>query len=240
LRRERPTKWRPDSLYFGGFQKTTLVDFPGRVASIVFTGGCNMRCHYCYNPDLVLRTAKPIEEEYILSTLMERKKLIDAVVVTGGEPTIWPDLPDFLAKLKRLGFSVKLDTNGTNPQMLSAMISKGLVDYVAMDIKAPWSKYQEVVGTSVDVEKIKASVGIIKESAPDYEFRTTSAPTLTSVDLAEIAAQISPAKRWFIQQFSSGSKVLDPKILKFPSLGWAEIEKVAKSQITFTECTVRG
>ena len=199
-----------------------------------------MRCHYCYNPDLVLRTAKSISEEYVLSTLMERKKFIDAVVVTGGEPTIHSDLPDFLAKLKGLGFSVKLDTNGTNPQMLSAIISKDLVDYVAMDVKAPWAKYRDVIGLDLDVEKIKSSMRIIKESAPDYEFRTTAAPALTNADLMEIAAQISPAKRWFIQQFTSGPKILDPDILKYPSLIWAEIEQVAKSQKTFTECSVRG
>ena len=216
------------------------MDFPGRVASIVFMGGCNMRCHYCYNPDLVLRTAKPISEEYIISTLSERKRFIDAVVVTGGEPTIQPELPDFLSRLKALGFAVKLDTNGTNPKMLEEIISKGLVDYVAMDVKAPWSKYSEIIGLNLDVEKIRASVEIIKERAPDYEFRTTAAPALTNSDLMQIAAQISPAKRWFIQQFSASAKILDPEILKCPFLGWSEIEKVAKNQTAFIECSVRG
>ncbi len=225
----------------GGFQKTTLVDYPGKVASIVFTSSCNMRCGYCYNAPLACGSVRTVVEKEILGQLEERKKWVDAVVVTGGEPTVWPDLPDFLGKLKAMGLSVKLDTNGTNPEMLSELFSRKLVDYVAMDIKAPWAKYQQVCGARLDVGKIRRSADLIKFSGIDYEFRTTAAPSLDASDLAEIGRQISPAKRWFLQHFVPAEKIMEPSLLAKQAPKLLELEATAKAMAgQFGECAVRG
>jgi pyruvate formate lyase activating enzyme len=225
---------------FGGFQKTSLVDFPGRVASIVFVAGCNMRCHYCYNPDLVFRKTANIAEDDILSALESRKRLIDAVVVTGGEPTIWQDLPGFLGRLQGAGMHVKLDTNGTNPEMLETIISSELAEYVAMDIKAPWGKYAEIAGVQVDVEKVKRSAGILKEGRIDYEFRTTVAPGLGEADMMEIGEQIAPARRWFIQEFLPKEKILDPAVNSLPRLRMSSLHSVSeKLKPVFAWCALR-
>lgn len=226
---------------FGGFQKTTMIDYPGRLASIVFVAGCNMRCGYCYNSDLVFRKATPIPEDGILSILTERKRLIDSVVVTGGEPTIWEDLPGFIIKLKNLGMNVKLDTNGSNPAMLMRLVSKGLLDYVAIDIKAPWNKYASITGTNINTERIKESVDFVRTCGVDYEFRTTLAPGLTKYDIYEIANQISPAKRWFLQKFIPTDKVLNPDILEEKWLDAYEINLIASGlSKKHQECIVRG
>ena len=228
-------------MLFGGFQRTTLVDYPGRVASIAFVVGCNMRCHYCYNTDLVFGKAQTMDEEFILSSLEARKHLVDAVVVTGGEPTIWKDLPLFLARLKSKGFSIKLDTNGTNPGMLGKILEEGLADYVAMDIKAPWESYRRITGVQLDISKIIESMRLIREKAPDYEFRTTLAPGLTKDDIAEMARQISPAKRWLLQDFSPKSQIINPEVLSLPKLSAAEAEIMLKGaeQCRFEECKAR-
>ncbi|HLC45600.1 MAG TPA: anaerobic ribonucleoside-triphosphate reductase activating protein [archaeon] len=226
---------------FGGFQKTTLVDYPGRVASTVFTTGCNMRCGYCHNPSLVFGTAPAIEESTIMSELLARKKYIDSVVVTGGEPTVWRDLPGFLKKLKGHGFSVKLDTNGSNPDALREILEKKLVDYVAMDVKAPKSKYAQVTNSSLPAENIARSIALVKESGVDYEFRTTVAPGLGLEDLDGIALQIQPARKWFLQLFVSSKAVLDPRVLELPVLGEREILSVAERHSkSFTECGLRN
>ncbi len=194
-------------MIFGGFQRTSLIDFPGRIASIVFVMGCNMRCNYCHNPDLVFMRSKSIPESLILTEMKRRKRYVDAVVVTGGEPTIWRDLPDFLARLRGLGLLIKLDTNGTHPQMLEHIINNRLADYFAMDIKAPWQHYERIVGVRTEVESINRSASLIKQSGIEYEFRTTLAPELNANDIFEIAEQIRPAKRWYIQRFVNGATV---------------------------------
>ena len=194
-------------MIFGGFQRTSLIDFPGRVASIVFVAGCNMRCHYCHNPDLVFMKAANIPESAILSEMRKRKRYIDSIVVTGGEPTIWQDLPDFLLRLRELELMIKLDTNGTNPEMLGKIIEGRLADYVAMDIKAPWQKYERVAGVKTNTKDIRRSASMLKESGIDYEFRTTLAPELETDDILEIARQISPARHWYLQRFVKGNTV---------------------------------
>lgn len=224
----------------GGFQKTSLVDFPGRVASIVFLSGCNMRCGYCYNADLALGRVSTVRETTVLQQLEERKKYVDSVVITGGEPTIWPDLPEFMQRLKKAGFNVKLDTNGLQPDRLEAILKAGLVDYVAMDVKAPFAKYAEVAGVLLDPTKIRESIELIKSSGVDYEFRTTVAPGLTAADLEEIAQQIAPAKRWFLQPFQASPKIMDPKVLQKPWLTTEQIQTACDSaKAAFSECKVR-
>lgn len=214
-------------MLIGGVEKLSLLDYPDRLSAIIFTQGCNFRCHFCYNPMLVVPSVAPIavgakeglskdrfiSEDDLLAFLRERTSKLEAVVVTGGEPTIQPDLPEFIAKIKALGYLVKLDTNGTNPNMLNYLIKKKLLNYIAMDFKAPLSKYQEVVGVGVDLNNIQKSVKIIKESRLPYEFRTTVAPAfLNPPDIAEMAQELIGAKRWYLQKFASDKSLVDPKL----------------------------
>ena len=158
----------------GGIQKTTLVDFPGKVAAIVFTQGCNFRCGYCHNPELLEHSKNSdFNKNDFLDFLKTRIGKLDGVVITGGEPTLQKGLYDFIKEIKSLGFAVKLDTNGTNPIIVEKLINDNLLDYIAMDIKAPFDKYTKITGVGVDIENIKRSIELIKNSSVDYEFRTT-------------------------------------------------------------------
>ena len=190
----------------GGLQKTTLIDYPGRVAATIFLVGCNFRCPFCYSPELVLKdkikVQPKIPEGDFFRFLQKRKGMLEGVVICGGEPTIHKELPLFLEKIKRLGYLVKLDTNGSNPKMLSSLIKKELVDYVAMDLKAPKKKYNIVAGVEVNLENIEKSIDILREGVVDYEFRTTVVPgILKKEDIIEIARWLSPAKKYYLQNF---------------------------------------
>jgi len=160
---------------FGGLIKFTLIDFPGRPAAVVFTQGCNFRCRYCHNPELVYPHlfTEPAPEEEIRSFLQRRQGTLEGVVVSGGEPTLFDDLPEFMAYLKKLGYAVKLDTNGTRPDMISELIEKKLVDYIAMDLKAPLDKYNLITGVDTNPEILTRSMDLIRQSGLEYEFRTT-------------------------------------------------------------------
>lgn len=196
-----------------GLQKTTLVDYPGKVAATVFLGGCNMRCPYCHNPGLVFRTADVISEESVLKTLSENKKWIDAVCITGGEPTLQEDLPLFARKLKDLRLLVKLDTNGTNPEMIKQLLREKLLDYIAMDIKGAPEDYEKSCGVKVDIDKVKKSAEIIMKSGIDYEFRTTVVPGFFDESTArKIGVWIGGAKKYYLQQFVASEKMIDPKM----------------------------
>lgn len=188
-------------MLIGGFQRLSLIDFPGVISSIIFTSGCNFRCPYCHNPDLVRAAPeKIIAEETVLDSLLESRKMIDGVVVSGGEPTLHSDLPAFLRKLKSAGFLVKLDTNGTNPALLSEVVSGRLVDYVAMDLKAPLEKYAAVVGGRAEAGKIAASMAVLRSSPTRYEFRTTVFPgVLEGVDYEVIAKLLIPGESYYLQ-----------------------------------------
>ena len=197
---------------FGGLEKLTLIDYPGKVACMVYTIGCNFRCPYCHNPELVDETVETrISEQDFLDFLDVRKQLLDAVVITGGEPTMHDDLPDFMKKVRDRGFLVKLDTNGTNPLMLERLIKEGLVNYVAMDIKAPLRSYSQTVARPVDIEAIQKSIDILRSSPVDYEFRTTLIKSLVSPeDIEEIGKEIQGAKRYYLQRFIP-TKLLNPQ-----------------------------
>jgi len=197
-----------------GLQKTTLIDYPGKVACTIFTFGCNFRCPYCHNPELVIENGtKEIPQEEILKFLEERKGFFDGICITGGEPTIHKDLTDLLKKIKKLGLVVKLDTNGTNPQIVEQLIKNKLIDYIAMDIKAPLEKYEQVAREKVDLEKIKKSVELIKNSGIDYEFRMTVPPNMFDEnDFVEIGEWLKGAKRFYLQQFK-GIKTLDKSLI---------------------------
>ncbi len=192
---------------FAGFQKTSLIDYPDRVASILFTSDCNMRCPFCHNGDIVHGYTGPfLEEDEVLTTLLERKKYVDAIVVTGGEPTLQPDIPEFLAKLKENGFNVKLDTNGLLPKVLKECIP--YLDYIAMDIKTSLSNYP-LLGAE-DVSSILESIDLVMSSGVEYEFRCTAVPGLVETEnIAQMGEMVKDARLFVFQQYRP-EKTLDP------------------------------
>jgi len=211
---------------------TTLVDYPDRVAALVFTPGCSFRCPFCHNSELVLPeriAALPlIPENDLVYFLRERAGFLDAVVITGGEPTLQSSLSAVMQRVKRLGLLVKLDTNGSRPEVLEALLDERLLDYVAMDIKAPLERYRELCGTTVDLGAIRRSIDLIKTRAPDYEFRTTAAPTLTQDDIRAIAGLIDGAKRYILQPFvvPQGKDLVDPAWRDKPALSQDALRSV--------------
>ncbi|HEB01381.1 MAG TPA: anaerobic ribonucleoside-triphosphate reductase activating protein [Candidatus Portnoybacteria bacterium] len=204
-------------MLIAGLQKVTLIDYPGQVAATIFTLGCNFRCGFCHNPELVELDRKSpflISEEEVFKFLKSRKGLLDGVCLTGGEPTLHQDCPAFIKKIKKLGFLVKLDTNGTNPQMLEKLISQRLIDYLAMDIKNSPEKYQETVGTKVNLKNIQKSIELIKNSGLDYQFRTTVVPGLIDEkEIKKIGQWIKGAKEFAVQQFQT-TKTFDKSFEK--------------------------
>ena len=196
-----------------GLQKMTLLDFPGRVACTVFLNGCSFRCPWCHNYELAVESAEPVmEEEEFFAFLKKRVGLLEGVAVTGGEPCLSPELPAFLRKVREMGFLTKLDTNGAHPEMLEQILREGLADYVAMDIKNSPEKYLLTAGLSGNAEallgRIRRSIGLIMELAPDYEFRTTVIRQFhEEKDFAEIGEMIRGAKRYFLQSFTDRDTV---------------------------------
>ncbi|MEI6057538.1 MAG: anaerobic ribonucleoside-triphosphate reductase activating protein [bacterium] len=229
-------------MIFGGFEKFTTIDYPGKVACIVYTIGCNFRCPYCHNPELVDETVETrILEQDVLFFLLNRKQMLEGIVITGGEPTMHgDDLLAFMKKVKDLGFLVKLDTNGTNPVLLQRAIHEGLVDYVAMDIKAPLSKYSQTVARPVDIDAIRKSIQILISSGVKYEFRTTVVKSLLSPDdFDEIGKEIKGAERYFLQTFIP-RKLLNPQFMKKVSYSPAEFDMLCKKMGTYVRhCAVR-
>lgn len=197
----------------GGVQKSSLIDFPHKIAAIVFTQGCNFSCGYCHNPELIDFSLKShFGYNEFFEFLNTRKGKLDGVVLTGGEPTLQSSLRDFIIRIKELGFEVKLDTNGTNPSVLEKLISENLLDYIAMDIKAPWEKYALITRTEIATENLKKSVDLIMSSKVDYEFRTTVVKSqLSFEDFEKIGEQINGAKRYYLQKFVP-SKILDKSL----------------------------
>lgn len=189
-----------------GYEKFSMVDFDGKIACTVFTGGCNFRCPFCHNAPLVVGNLKSqqIDESEVFDYLQKRKGLVDAVCVTGGEPTLQPDLCDFLAKVRSMGYATKLDTNGLRPDVLKAVLDDKLVDYVAMDVKNSPEKYAHTVGVqNVDMSKILNSIQLLKDSGIDFEFRTTLIKEFhTSDDVQKIAYLVSGAPRYFLQKYN--------------------------------------
>lgn len=193
-----------------GLQKLTLLDYPGRTACTVFLGGCNFRCPFCHNFELASRPLAPLmTEEELLSFLQKRKGLLDGVAITGGEPLLRPDLPELLRKIKGLGYAVKVDTNGTFPARLKAMVEEGLVDYVAMDVKNAPSRYGETAGfPKLELDPIRESIEFLKSGAVESEFRTTVVEGLhTKAEIAEIADWLQGAERYFLQRFRPSEQV---------------------------------
>ena len=198
---------------FAGLQKLTLLDFPGYVACTLFTRGCNMRCPFCHNSSLVTRADKQkmYSNEEIMGFLKKRKGILDGVAITGGEPTLMCALPDFMAEVRKLGYKIKLDTNGTNPEMLSSIIERRLVDYVAMDIKNSREKYGQTVGYTADYDlsKIDESISILMSDKVDFEFRTTISRTFhTENDVVKIGEWLAGKEKFFLQQFKDSGDII--------------------------------
>ena len=212
----------------GGFNKLTVQDYPEHIACIIFTKGCNFDCSYCYNRDLVDNKSKTIDKEEIMEYLYKRRKLLDGVVISGGEPTIWGDLIDFLKEIRELKLDIKLDTNGYNPEMLKEIIVNNLVDYIAMDIKAIPNKYSKVINKKIDFDKIKESIKLIQKSNIKYEFRTTIMKGIHKIeDIVEINKLIKDSTL-YLQNFEYTEAVKDKNIQSFSKEELLEIKKELK------------
>ena len=192
-----------------GLLKLTLLDFPGKTACTVFFGGCNFRCPFCHNASLVRGEGENISEEEFFKFLRKREGILDGVAITGGEPLLQRDIVDFIKKIKELDYEVKLDTNGSFPEKLKALVAEGLIDYVAMDIKSSPEGYSRAAGCKIDMEKIKESIDFLLSGAVDYEFRTTVAKgAVLPEDMEGIGQLIKGAKRYFLQGFVDSGDIL--------------------------------
>nr|WP_277995672.1 MULTISPECIES: anaerobic ribonucleoside-triphosphate reductase activating protein [Moorella] len=217
-------------------QLTSLVDFPGEVCTTVFYGGCNFRCPWCHNADLVLRpfTLPEISPEEVLNLLSRRRSWVQAVCITGGEPSLAPGLEEFIRSLKSCGFKVKLDTNGTHPGILARLLTDGLLDYVAMDVKAPPEKYNLLAGTKVDLESVRESIAFIKNSRIAYEFRTTVVPgLLLEQDLLAIGRLLRGARRYVLQQYQPAGTLLDADFQALRPYPGATLQSMAQKLHSF-------
>lgn len=194
---------------FAGIVKNSFVDYPGKIATVLFTCGCNFDCWYCHNRALIKpnqRKLEIVDEKEVLDFLQKRINMVDAVVISGGEPTLHKDLKQFLVKVKSMNYKTKLDTNGTNPQMLQELIDEKLIDFVAMDIKNSLDKYFGIVQKKVDTANLQKSIKIIMQSDIDYEFRTTFSPDIEIDDIKKIAQMIRGAKAYALQKYNPQTK----------------------------------
>ncbi|MCX8158384.1 MAG: anaerobic ribonucleoside-triphosphate reductase activating protein [Candidatus Diapherotrites archaeon] len=228
-----------------GIQKITLIDYPNKIASEFFVGGCNFRCPFCQNKDLVLypEKLKTIREDEAIEFLKKRLKFIEGVVISGGEPTIYEDLPIFFEKIKKeTQLPIKLDTNGSNSKVIKKLIEEKLVDYIAMDIKSSKEKYSLATNVDVDIKEIDKSIKILKKNDVDYEFRTTVVPEIvTENDIEEIGKWIAGAKKFAIQQFIPNENCIDPNYKNktpYAKEKLIEFQKIMKKYIS--NCEIRN
>ena len=215
-----------------GLQKLTLLDYPGKMACTVFTYGCNFRCPFCHNALLVTEeNSDNISQDEFFAFLKKRQGILDGVCISGGEPTLQKDLVQFISEIKSLGYSVKLDTNGSSPIVLKQLIEKKLIDYVAMDIKNSPAKYDKICGVKVDIDAVKQSVSIIKESGIDHEFRTTAVREYhTNEDFSDIADWIN-GSRYFLQHFEDSGNLIGENLTAFNKEEMAEIAEKLKDKL---------
>lgn len=198
-------------MVIAGIQKLTLLDYPGKTSLLVFTQGCNFRCPFCHNKDLIKRNSvSNIDKNEIISYLKKRKKLLDGVCITGGEPLIHSDIMDFIKEIKNLGYLVKIDTNGSNPEMLKKLVDENMIDYIAMDIKTDFSNYDKLSGVNyVNTENIKQSIKLIKSSGVDHEFRTTIVKQYHNINnLQKICEYIGIDSKYYIQNYRDSANVV--------------------------------
>jgi pyruvate formate lyase activating enzyme len=227
----------------GGLQKTSLLDYPDKLSAIIWTVGCNLRCPFCYNKNLINNeNLDKINEEDVISFLKKRKKKLEALSISGGEPFLQKDIFEFIKKIKSIDYLIKIDTNGTFPNKLKKIINENLVDYISMDIKAPKGKYNLLCGKKVDIRNIQKSIDLIMDSSINYEFKTTIIPNLLDKnDLINIAKWIKGANQFFLQQFKNKSPLLSNKL--------EEIEPYSEEYLNdilleikpfFKKCNIRG
>ena len=232
-----------------GLQKLTLLDFPGRMACIIFTRGCDFRCPFCHNASLVINSQsndnrppeiQPITEEEIFSFLKKRSGILDGVVITGGEPSLQKDLLPFIVKIKQLGYKVKLDTNGNHPQVISELLEQNLLDYIAMDIKNCKEKYAATIGLSkFDISNIIRSVNIIKNSGIEYEFRTTVVGDFhREEDFEAIGKWLCGAKAYYLQNFVDSGDLINPLVEGVTPEKMSQYREIAAKYIPNT--SIRG
>lgn len=217
-----------------GIQKLSLVDYPKEISLVIFTGGCNFNCGFCHNKSIVEMKEKQLSEEYVLSLLKERINFIHCVVITGGEPTIYKErLISLIIKIKEMGFKVKLDTNGTSPEYVSLLLEKNLLDYIAMDIKNTFIKYNETISSSTDINTIKKSIKLIENSKIPYEFRTTINKTNHTIeDIKEIITYVKDPTKLYIQGYEYSEYQINKQDYKsFTKEELKEIEQITKLKV---------
>lgn len=218
---------------FLGQVKSSFIDYPDKICTVYFTGGCNLRCPYCHNSPLIRGEGNVITEDEVFRHLERRRNMLDGVCVSGGEPTLHPELMPFLLEVKKRGFLAKLDTNGTMPDVLEELIKNEAVDYVAMDIKAPFEKYRKAAGRGIDIGKVQKSISLIRKAAVDYEFRTTVCKELlTEEDILNIAKYIRGSRMYIVQNFRDCSSVLvgEGSLTPFTA---AELERIKEQLVGF-------
>lgn len=212
-----------------GLVKTSLIDYPGKVSAVIFTQGCNFRCGFCHNPELVIGRGEDLmDEDEVFSFLNKRVTQLDGVVITGGEPTILPDLYEFTKKIKKLGYSVKLDTNGSNPALLRKLLDEKLIDYVAMDIKGPLASYSNICGLT-NTKVIQESIKLLLDSVIDHEFRTTFLPAFHRIEDAGMIGELIKGGQLFSVQGFRPGKTLDPKCSDEATFTYEELSKIAQT-----------
>lgn len=225
-----------------GLQKLTLLDYPGKMACTIFTAGCNLRCPFCHNSPLVVNPPKETAytNEEILSFLEKRRGILDGIAITGGEPLMQPDIEDFIAEVKKRGFGVKLDTNGTYPEKLARIIDSGNVDYIAMDVKSSPAGYPQCVGMGgYDISKVDSSIKLLKEGKTDCEFRTTVALGLhTEEDIEEMGKWLSGAKKHFLQAFKDSGDLIGFGLSEMPRERMEAMRDIMLKYVS--ECEIRG
>ena len=249
-------------MIIGGLQKFSLLDYPDQIAAIVFTQGCNFRCQFCYNPMLVWPMSKQkksdeptnkektkktkkghslLSENDLFRFLKNRTGKLDAIVITGGEPTIHKDLPEFIKKIRKMGFKIKLDTNGTNPEMIKKLIKEKAVDYIAMDIKTSFANYKKATGVDIDLKNIKKAIIIIKESKVPHEFRTTVVPSLVDKkDIDSIGKMIEKAEKWYLQEFKQDKDLVNEEFKKIKPITKKELTEMKKTAQKYVKiCELR-
>ena len=223
-------------MQIAGLQKSSLLDYPSKIAAVIFTLGCNFRCPYCHNPNLITAVSSNslFDETAVFNFLKQRQGKLDAVVVSGGEPSLQKDIAEFFRKIKDLGYLAKLDTNGTNPDVIKRLVNEKLVDYIAMDIKSPLNKYEQTVCRSIDIGKISESIEFIMSCGVEYEFRTTVVRSqLDILDFENIGKTLKGAKRYYLQKFKSDI-TLNPDFSKeqtYTDIEFEKIQSILKSYI---------
>ena len=222
-----------------GFNKLTLLDYPGHIACIIFTRGCNFKCEYCHNSGFIKNDKNPgiFSEEEVLEYLKERKNALEGIVISGGEPTIQKDLDKFIRKVKELGYKVKLDTNGSNPVILKRLLDENLLDYVAMDIKNTLDDYEKVSFVKTKKESLKESINLLKKSKIDYEFRTTIFKEIHDIKKIKDILKLVGNSKYYIQNFNLSENVKNKSLHGFSK---EELKEIKERLNNYPNVEIRG